>query len=143
MFKRSFLLLAFLLSIQATGAAPLVTLSGVTSPDKPVSASDPIPVSGTVTANQTSVAQASIINTTDNIPNTSTTVTLAQACTHVLVKTPSTAAILYIDFANGAAATSADFQLDPGAGILIEGPSITTFKILGASATGTYSVLAW
>jgi hypothetical protein len=89
-----------------------------------------------------SVAQASITNTTASVPNTSTTVTLAAASRHVIVKTDPAAAILYVDFADGTA-TSADFRVEPGGAVTIEGPSITTFKILGASATGTYSVLAW
>lgn len=89
-------------------------------------------------------AQAAIINTTASVPNTSTAVTLSATRTymHVLVKTDPSAAVLYVDFANGTA-TTADMRIEPGASVLIEGVPISEFKIIGASATGTYSVLAW
>lgn len=89
-------------------------------------------------------AQANIINTTGNVPDSSTTVTLSSTRTylHVLVKTDPAAAVLYVDFANGTA-TTGDFRIEPGSAILIEGVPISAFKIIGASALGTYSVLAW
>lgn len=89
-------------------------------------------------------AQNDTINTTASVPDTSTTITLSSTRTylHVLVKTDPAAAVLYVDFANGTA-TSGDFRVEPGGAILIEGVPISAFKIIGASALGTYSVLAW
>ncbi len=92
---------------------------------------------------QPTVTQANITNTTANVPNTDTAVTLTASSTHICVKTDPAAAILYVDFTNGAA-TTADFRIDPGAAITLDNlPGITSIHVIGASATGTYSVAAW
>lgn len=80
-------------------------------------------------------------NTTASVLNVSTTVTLAKPSRHVVVKTDPTAAVIYVDFTNNTA-TSADFRIEPGAAVTYEGQPISAFKYIGASAAGTYSVLA-
>jgi hypothetical protein len=88
------------------------------------------------------LSQADITNTTANVANTSTTITLAAASRRIVIKTDPAAAVIYVDLANGTA-TSADFRIDPGASFVYEGEPISTFKYIGASATGTISVAAW
>lgn len=68
---------------------------------------------------------------------------------HVIIKTSTTAAIVYIS-PNNTTATVADFQVDPGGSLslgLAGGagtlPAMTGFHYLGASATGTISYVAW
>lgn len=88
------------------------------------------------------VPVASIINTTANIPNVSTTVTLTVPCTKLTIINNSTGAtLLYVDLAGGTA-TSTDLTIGPGAGFTYDGPEISAFKILGSAAADTYSVVA-
>jgi hypothetical protein len=118
----------------------------------PASNSNPVPVTVTggagasvavtSTVNPTGVAQANITNTTAAIPASSTAVTLVAASTNITISTSPGAAILYVDYANGTA-TSGDFAIYPGQSQTFTGvPAITTFKVIGASASGNYSVLA-
>lgn len=131
--------LFWLLCVPTAHAAPQVGLWD-TAGAKPYSSSNPIPVTPLAGG---SVTQANITNATGNVPNTSTTVTLVAASTHLTIKTDPAAAVLYVDVANGTA-TTADFRIDPGAGMTWDNlPSMTAIKIIGASATGTYSVTAW
>jgi hypothetical protein len=89
------------------------------------------------------VAQASITNATTNVANTSTTITLAAASKHVIIKTDPAAAIIYVDLTNSTA-TTADFRIDPGGALIVElAAGITAFKYIGATATGTISVCAF
>lgn len=88
------------------------------------------------------VAQTNITNTTANVANTSTAITLATASRRIVVKTDPAAAIIYVDLAGGTA-TTADFRVEPGGALVYEGEPITTFNYIGATATGTISVLAY
>lgn len=89
------------------------------------------------------VAQANISSFTAAIPNADTAVALVASSTHLTIKTDPTAAIIYVDLAN-TAATSADFRIDPGASISLDGlPGISSIHIIGAAAVGTYSVASW
>lgn len=108
--------------------------------NKPVTSTNPLPVT---TTPSTVVTQATITNTTASIENTSTTITLAAASTHLSIKTDPTAAVIYVDLANGTA-TTADFRIEPGAALTLDNlPAMTQFKYIGASATGTISICAW
>lgn len=108
----------------------------------PYSTSDPVPVSLSGGSGGTST-QAQVTSVTGNVPNSSTTITLTHASTHLVIKTDPAAAVVYVDLNNGTA-TNADFRIDPGAGLALDFlPSFSAIKILGASATGTYSVAAW
>lgn len=134
-------LLAFALSLCALPAiaAPGTELWLPSASDY-VSGTNPLPVTLSGSA---PVTQAQITSLTASVPNASTTVTLTHASTHLIIKTDPSAAILYVNLTNGTA-TTANFRIDPGAGLSLDNmPSITAFKILGASATGTYSVAAW
>jgi hypothetical protein len=138
------LILMLLLAAPAQ-AQQYVRLCGGTqnqTPPVPASASNPVPVGISSTVNPSGVALNLITNTTANIPNISTTVTLAAASSNVTISTASTSAVLYVDFTGGTA-TSGDYAIQPGASITYCGiPAVSTFKIIGASATGTYSVFA-
>lgn len=78
---------------------------------------------------------------TGNVPNTATTVTFTKASRHIIVKTDPAAAVLYVAFSG--TATPSNFRIDPGAALAIDGPALGSISIIGASATGTYSVAAW
>lgn len=83
---------------------------------------------------------------TANIAASDTAITFGGTFSHVIIKTSSSAAIIYVD-PNNNTATSADFQIDPGGGFSFgmsnNLPGITGFHYLGASATGTISWMAW
>jgi hypothetical protein len=101
----------------------------------PISSTNPLPtIPGTQTiANGTSV--------TASIPGSSTTVTLTAASTNILITTSPGAAILYVN-PWGGAATASNFAIQPGSSMSFTCLPITSFTIFGATATGTYSVLA-
>jgi hypothetical protein len=135
------LLIAFFLMPLSASAQQQVQLWNVDS-EKPVTTASPLPVtlyggSGGATT------QAQVTNATGNVPNTSTAVVMVHASTHLIFKTDPAAAISYVDVANGTA-TTADFRVEPGGALALDNlPSFTQIKIIGASATGTYSVAAW
>lgn len=80
---------------------------------------------------------------TGNVPATSTVITPTVASRHMIIKTDPSAAILYVRL-DGGTVTSANFRIDPGASLSLDGlPLLPKISILGASAAGTYSVLAW
>lgn len=100
-------------------------------------------ITGNVAIVPTGVAQASIINTTASMPSSDTAIPSWVASRHVTVKSSPDAAIMYLDLAGGTA-TSADFRIEPGASFTYEGATLSSAPhILGASATGTYSVCAY
>lgn len=84
---------------------------------------------------------------TVNIANTDTAVALGGTFQHLIIKTSSAAAIVYVD-PNNNPATTADFQIDPG-GSLNMGMGtnnmvgVSSFHYIGATATGTLSWVAW
>jgi len=89
------------------------------------------------------VTQSQITNTTANIANSDTILTLVVPSRRVTIKTSvTTAPAVYVDFAGGVA-TTADFQVDPGGTISYEGEPIQSIHYIGAAATGTISVLAY
>jgi len=68
---------------------------------------------------------------------------------HVIIKTSTNAATVYVS-PNNTTATASDFQIDPGGSLslgLAGGagtlPAMTGFHYIGASATGTISYVAW
>jgi hypothetical protein len=93
------------------------------------------------------------LDKTANIAAVSTTLTFTQPgggaglYSHVIIKTSTNAAIVYVNINNGTA-TATDFQIDPG-GSLALGCGVDTmspmsgFTYLGASATGTISYVCW
>jgi len=91
--------------------------------------------SDTVPGNFTSVTAA--------IPASSTVVTLTAPSRHVVIKSDASAAVMYIRL-DGGTCTSANFKIDSGGAVALDGlPGINSVTILGASATGNYSILAW
>lgn len=149
-----FLCLVFATCAAAYGQAYVRLIGGdQNSAPLPASASNPVPVAvsvgGTAVSNtapvpvsEGGVAQASITNTTASIAASDTTVTLAAASRHVIIKSDVGAAAIYVDLANGTA-TTADFKIDPAGSVTYEGPAISSFHYIGASAAGNISVLAW
>jgi len=136
--KLIFLSLFFAAATLAASAQNFVTLWDYTN-QTPYTTGDPLPVSG---ANNP-LSQTNITSITGSVPNASTAIALTAASTHLVVKTDPAAAVLYVNLANGTA-TASNFRIDPGGSITLDGlPSISSIKILGASATGTYSVAAW
>jgi|ERR1700723_544579 len=83
---------------------------------------------------------------TVNIAATDTAISFNGSFSHIIIKTSSTAAIVYVS-PNNTTATSADFQVDPGAslnlGLAGHMAAQTGFHYIGASATGTLSWLAY
>lgn len=160
------LVLFWILCVPVAHAQNFVKLWNIDSA-KPVSSTDPLPVTGSVStitnpvkvvgvdgstimtnanplvARTPTVTQANITGATGNVPNSDTAVPLTAASTHLCVKTDPAAAILYVDLTNNTA-TTADFRIDPGSCLCLDGlPGISSIHILGASATGTYSVAGW
>jgi len=78
---------------------------------------------------------------TANIPATATTVMLLAPCTTITVITTLESSILYVQY-NGTAATTSGsgIRLDPGRAYSYWGVPIQTISIIGAAASGTYSV---
>lgn len=91
------------------------------------------PGNNTLPSNMTSV--------TGNVPSSATTVTLTASSRHLIIKTDPAAAVLYVSFSGNA--TTSNFRIEPGSALSIDGPALPSISILGASATGTYSVCAW
>lgn len=84
---------------------------------------------------------------TSNIAASDTAITFGSTFQHVIIKTSSSAAIVYVDINNNTA-TSADFQLDPGSGLGLglggtNMVGMSGFHYIGASATGTISWIGW
>ena len=134
-------------NVPVTTTNPLpVTLSGGSSALVGVKGAD----GSTITSNTNplpvktqTVTQANITSLTANIPNVDTARALTASSTHLTVKTDPAAAVFYVDLTNSTATTSS-FRIDPGSSVTFDGlPGITSIHVLGASATGTYSVAAW
>jgi len=89
-----------------------------------------------------SVLQSSITSVNGSIPSSSTTVTLSGASSRITIWTSSDAANLYVNF-NGSAATSSNAIIYPNSSLTITTMPIKSFKILGASAAGTYNLVAY
>jgi hypothetical protein len=103
----------------------------------PVNYTNPLPViSG-------GVAAGSIYSSNASIVGTATTITFPLPCTTIDVATSSGAANLYINF-TGIAATggSGDFILFGGAAFTYAGQALSKISILGATASGTVTILA-
>lgn len=84
--------------------------------------------------------QSTITCRTASIPNTSTTVTLDWPCRSIVLKTTTSSAVLYFNL-KGTECTSSNFSIEPGGSYSWSGSDpIKEFTILGASATGNYSV---
>ncbi len=84
---------------------------------------------------------------TSSIAASDTAISFGGTFQHVIIKTSTGAAIVYIDINNNTA-TSANFQLDPGAGLSLgmgpgNMPGMTGFHYIGASAAGTISWVVW
>lgn len=86
--------------------------------------------------------QAGSTSALANIANTSTTITLDAPCRKVTVWTYSDSAAIHVNFKGNAAATTSNAKIAPGASYTWGGPNaepITTFRYIGASATGQLS----
>jgi hypothetical protein len=94
-------------------------------------------------AQVSSVGQASIKNTTSAMPAVDTAISFGtKVPKHFLLINHSTVG-MYVDLA-GNTATTADTYIAPSSALLIEGPAFErAVHIIGVSATGTYSVVAW
>lgn len=85
---------------------------------------------------------ASVYTVTGSIPNTSTTVTFTTPSNQITIGTTGSSAVLYVTF-NGATATAtAGLMVNPGSYFTYQGPALASINIIGASATGSYTVIA-
>lgn len=103
----------------------------------PVNYTNPLPIiSGGVAAGQ-------IYQSNANIAGTAATISFGTPCTTIDIATSSGAANLYINF-TGVAATggSGDFVLFGGAAFTYAGQALSSISILGATASGTVTILA-
>ncbi len=87
-----------------------------------------------------SVGQGRITNVTAAVPLVSTSVNLVVPSRQVTIKSQSD--VIYVNFANATATSTAGFRLESGSAFTRHGLPISQIKILGATATGTYSVYA-
>lgn len=86
---------------------------------------------------------SSITSVTAAIPASSTVVTLAGPAHSCIIKSDSGAAAMFIRF-DGGTATAANFKIDGGTSQSFQGmPGFNNVSILGATATGNYSICAW
>jgi hypothetical protein len=99
-------------------------------------------VQGQISTQPSGQPQGNFTNTTASVANSDTTITLTKASRHVIIKTDPAAAIIYVDL-NSGTATTADFRIEPGGALTYEGEPVATFHYIGATATGTISVMAW
>lgn len=77
------------------------------------------------------------------VPAVDTSVVLTSPARHIVIKTDTGAAALHVRFDAGTATTS-NFKIDGGGSLSLDGlPLINSINIIGASASGNYSVLAW
>lgn len=89
------------------------------------------------------VAVPTIISTTSAVPASSTTISLNHGCRHIVIKTDTGAAALYVRL-DGTTATQSNFKIDGGGSLSMDAlPLVTQVTIIGAAATGNYSILAW
>jgi hypothetical protein len=78
-----------------------------------------------------------------SVPATSTTVNLTAQSSQVTIKLVSGGATALYFNPFGGDATSSNYTIEPGETFTYQAnPPISTFTILGSSASGTYSVLA-
>lgn len=87
------------------------------------------------------ILPANMTSVTGNLSGTAATVTPTVPSRHWIIKTDPAAAVAYVAFSG--TATSSNFRIDPGCSLNIDGPPLPSISIIGASATGTYSVAAW
>jgi hypothetical protein len=133
------LITALLTSLPARADGPLIRLTGVDGLTA-MSAANGL---GTLPGG---LAAASITSVTGSVSASSTQVTLTAASTHVLVSIGGTTpAITYLSFVTPA--TTSNFAINPTTAlpgsVLYQGGPVTSIWLIGASAAGTYSVLAW
>lgn len=84
---------------------------------------------------------SNMTSTTGNLAGTAATVTFTAPSRHIIIKTDPAAAVAYVAFSG--TATTSNFRIEPGGSLSIDGPALPSISIIGASATGTYSVAAW
>ena len=103
----------------------------------PVNYINPLPViSGGVPA-------GSIYSSNASITNTPTTITFPLPCSTIDIATSSGAANLYVNYTGAAASGgSGDFIIFGGAAFTYAGNPLSSISILGASVSGTVTILA-
>jgi hypothetical protein len=112
--------------------------SGIPQTMLPISSTNPLPVVGG------GVAAGSIYEGNGNIPSTATTITFGVLCSTVKISLSSGSANLYVNRTGIAATgTSADYIIYSGTSDVYNGRQLASISILGASASGTYSIEAY
>lgn len=91
----------------------------------------------------TDVPLTNFTSVTGAIPASSTVITLTKSARHLKIKSDTGAAALFFRL-DGGVATTANFKIEPGTTLSLEAlPGIPNVTIIGASALGNYSILAW
>lgn len=89
------------------------------------------------------VAQASITSTRIAVPASSTAVNLTAPSRHIYIFNESGGALLHVNWANGTATTS-NAAIPAGVGLGVDlGVAISQFKVIGASASGNFNLVAY
>lgn len=89
--------------------------------------------------------QALMTETNGSIAATASTITFNAASTNIDIITSSGAALLYVNLVGGTASTSGGTSMIVYPNIpykYVGQPSISSISIIGASASGTYSIVA-
>lgn len=88
-------------------------------------------------------SNALITNLTMAIPSVATTVNLTADSERIIIHVLSGSAIVYVSFNSLAASTTNGFAIEPGNTFEYDGLSINSFSLIGASASGNVSILAY
>lgn len=138
MFKRAAAALLLAASLALPANAQLWVKQTGQDNVNPTSSTNPFPVR-TIPA---PVTPANISTATANIANSSTTVTLAHASTMVIFSVDPAAAACYVCPQGGTCSSTAGFKVSPGQAVgWVYSSATGTFTYIGASASGTYSVM--
>jgi hypothetical protein len=89
--------------------------------------------------------QAEIVNIRAAIPAASTLVSLGVACQNIKFQLDAASAVLAValNTKTGPAVLATHYNIPSGSIFHYQGPAIESFYIIGASATGSYNILAW
>lgn len=134
--KKPLLLIAALaFACTAAWGQPYFRLYG-TDGTHQTSPTNPFPTGGS------GVSQLNITSLTGSVPAASTTVVLVAPSASFDFWTSTTAANVYVNLA-GTTATTSNAIVYPGSSYHYSGAPIQSFTVLGASAAGTYNVIAY
>jgi hypothetical protein len=88
------------------------------------------------------VAQGSIFSQNGNIANSPLTINFGTPCSTFTLATAQGSANLYVNFSNVATGGTADLIVFGGSSYTYQGQPIQNISILGASASGVYTIVA-